>query len=173
MGIHDGVHEYVFPSKVIGGSEWRPLTPPLWPSRPDRDTHRLIDALAGGSTGRGGVHKVDMEPWLGRGRSGERGDRTRVACLCRRHRTHWEIDSADEGKVLVHAGGHLACLVGCVGVVERGEGRYRVDGYDDKNAGFERSSVESFVVAQPMGHGAQGRGLPEESGWKVEGEGRR
>ena len=176
VSIHNSVDECVFPSEVIGGSEWRPPTRLLGPGRPDRDAHRLVDALAGDSAGRGGMHEVDMEPGLGLGlgqrrsnSSSRRGHRARVACLCRRHRADWEIDGADECEVLVHARDHITCLVGCVGVVERGEGRYRIDGYDDKNAGFERSSVESFVVVQPMGHRAPGRGYERRARWR-EGE---
>ena len=110
-----------------------------------------------------------MELWLGLGR----GDRTRATCLCRCHRTHWEIDGAHEGDVLAHAGDHLACLVGCVGIVERGEGSNRIDSHDDENAGFERSSVESFIVVQPMGHRAQGRGYQRRARGEGEGEERR
>ena len=174
MGIHDSMDVCVFPSKVIGGLEWRPPTAFLWPSWPDRDAHRLVHALAGDSAGWGGVHEVDMEPWLGLGRGRKWGNRTRATCLCRRHRTYGEIDGAHEGEVLVHAGDHLACLLGCVGVVEWGESCDRIDGHDDKNAGFERSSVESFIVVQPMGHGAQGRGIRgERRGEEREGEGER
>ena len=162
VSIHNGVDKSIFPSKVIRGSEWRPPTRLLGPGGPDRDAHRLVDALASDSAGRGGMDEVDMEPGLGLGQrrsnSSRRGHPARVACLCRRHRADCEIDGADECEVLVHARNHITRLVGCMGVVERGEGRDRIDGYDDKNAGFERSSVESFVVVQPMGHRAPGRG---------------
>lgn len=154
MGIHDSVDVYFIPSKVVGGLEWRPPTPLLWPSRPDRDTHGLVSALAGDAGGWGGVHKVDMEAWLGLGGSGELGDRARGASLCRRHRVYWEIDGADEGEVPACAGdqGHLACLAGRMGIVERGESGDRIDGNDDENAWFERSSVERFVIVQPISH---------------------
>jgi hypothetical protein len=163
MSIHDSVNVCVFPSKVIGRLEWRPPTAFVWPCGPDRDAHRLVRALAGDSEGWRGVDKVDMEPRLGLGGGRRWGDRTRAACLCGRHRTYWEIDGANESEVDVHAGDHLACLVGCMGVVERGEGCERIDGDDDKNARFERCSVERTAIVQAMGHGAQGEGLREES----------
>jgi len=165
MGIHDSMDVCVLPSEVVGWFEWRPPTRLVWPGRPDRDAHILVHALAGDSAGRGGVHEIDMESWLGRlGRSGKREGGTRVACLCRRHRAHWEIDGADEGEVPVHAGDHVACLEGGMGVVERGESGEGIDGYNDENARFERSSVESCIVVQPMGHRAQGRGYERKAG---------
>lgn len=174
VGIHDSVDVCILPSKIIGGLEWRPPTAILWPGRPDRDAHRLVHALAGDSAGWGCVHEVDMELWLGLGHGSKRGGRTRATCLCGRHRAYWEIDGANEGEVLAHVGDHLACLVGCVGVIERGESCDRIDGHDDENAGFERSSVESFIVVQPMGHRAQGRGYQRraEGRWRRRGWGR-